>query len=199
MQETKVLPTRWFRNEWPISPWIPTSMLVVAVLLFTLQPAAAQLRVDDAVDPEEVLEEELRAPYYSLGEGGPKRAQRPIVDRIPMRGVMDRGGSVLVDVNYTRKTGQILTDTDGHALYATERDTAHGVSSLSGDAVKQWRPLTVSKHLKTYGLWGKAWNEALQVWVLTMADKPLYTFVGDTEPGVANGVGNGWYTMEVIS
>ena len=170
-------------------------LLVVGILLLALQPAVAQLRVDDALDPEEVLEEELRAPYYSIGEGGPKRAQRPIVDRIPMRGVMDRGGSALVDVVYTRETGQILTDTDGHALYATERDTAHGVSSLSGEALGQWRPLTVSKDLKTYGLWGKAWNEALQVWVLTMVDKPLYTFVGDKEPGVANGIGNVRDTM----
>ncbi|MDF1719552.1 MAG: hypothetical protein P1U65_02655 [Minwuia sp.] len=175
------------------------SLIIIGGLLLTLQSAAAQLRIGDAVDPEEVLEEELRAPYYAVEDGGPKRAQRPIVDRIPMRGVMDRGGSALVDVIYTRRTGQILTDMDGHALYATDRDTAYGVSSLSGEALKQWRPLTVSKDLRTYGLWGKAWNEALQVWVLTMADKPLYTFVGDKEPGVANGVGNGWYTMEVIS
>ena len=87
---------------------------------------------------------------------------------------------------------------EGHALYATEKDREYGKSSLSGEALKNWRPLTVSKDLRTYGLWGKAWNEALQVWVLTMADKPLYTYVGDTEAGVANGIGNGWYTMEVI-
>lgn len=174
-------------------------LLALAVFLVQLQPATAQLRVDDALDPEEVLEEELRSPYYALTDGGPTRAQRPLVDRIPMRGVMDRGGSALVDVIYTRRTGQILTDMNGHALYATENDTAYGKSSLSGEALSNWRPLTVSEDLRTYGLWGKAWNEALKVWVLTMADKPLYTYVGDTEAGVANGVGNGWYTMEVIS
>jgi len=178
--------------------WLP-GMFVVCLLLAQLQPAAAQLRVDDAMDPEEVLEEELRSPYYSVAEGGPTRAQRPIVDRIPMRGVMDRGGSPLVDVVYSKHTGQILTDLSGHALYATSSDLVHGKSSLSGDALKMWQPLTVSKDLRTYGLWGKAWNEDLQVWVLTMADKPLYTYKGDTEAGVANGVGNGWYTMEVIS
>lgn len=175
------------------------ALLVFSVFLFQLQPAAAQLRVDDALDPEEVLEEELRSPYYAITDGGPTRAQRPLVDRIPMRGVMDRGGNSLVDVVYTKRTGQILTDLSGHALYATDKDTAYGKSSLSGAALENWRPLTVSKDLRTYGLWGKAWNEALQVWVLTMADKPLYTYTGDTEAGVANGVGNGWYTMEVIS
>lgn len=175
------------------------ALLALAVFLFQLQPASAQLRVDDALDPEEILEEELRSPYYAFTDGGPTRAQRPLVDRIPMRGVMDRGGNSLVDVIYTRRTGQILTDMSGHALYATENDTAYGKSSLSGEALSNWRPLTVSKDLRTYGLWGKAWNEALQVWVLTMADKPLYTYVGDTEAGVANGIGNGWYTMEVIS
>ncbi len=175
------------------------ALLALAVFLFQFQPASAQLRVDDALDPEEILEEELRSAYYAFTDGGPTRAQRPLVDRIPMRGVMDRGGSALVDVIYTRHTGQILTDMNGHALYATENDTAYGKSSLSGEALNNWRPLTVSKDLRTYGLWGKAWNEALQVWILTMADKPLYTYVGDTEAGVANGVGNGWYTMEVIS
>lgn len=179
-------------------PFWSLSLLTLGLFLMQLQPATAQLRIDDALDPEEVLEEELRTPYYAFADGGPTRAQRPLVDRIPMRGVTDRGGNALVDVVYSRRTGQILTDMNGHALYASENDLAFGKSFLAGDALQNWRPLTVSKDLKTYGLWGKAWNEALQVWVLTMADKPLYTYVGDKEAGVANGIGNGWYTMEVI-
>ena len=180
------------RRFWPVA------LLVLAIFLLQLQPAAAQVRVNDPLDEAELLEDRLRAPYYAFADGGPTRAQRPLVKRIPMHGVMDRGGSYLVDVIHTRRTGQILTDMEGHALYATEKDREYGKSSLSGEALKNWRPLTVSKDLPTYGLWGKAWNEALQVWVLTMADKPLYTYVGDTEAGVANGIGNGWYTMEVI-
>ena len=44
-------------------PFWSLSLLTLGLLLMQLQPATAQLRIDDALDPEEVLEEEIEAQH----------------------------------------------------------------------------------------------------------------------------------------
>ncbi len=159
--------------------------------------AAAQNRLQDPVSFEEVLEDQLSAPYYGETSEGYGRAQRPIVDKIPHKGL--RGaGYWRTDVNYFKGVGKILTDLQDMTLYATSKDRDFEVSSVTGDALDQWRPLVVPEDFESTGLWGKAWNADMKTWVLTFADKPLYRFAGDEKPGDANGRGGDWYVMEVI-
>lgn len=172
-----------------------------ALCLVATGPASAQVRTNDP-DPADIqdrLLEELQSAYYDMVDGSLRRAQRPLVNRIPMRAVTSRGGSELVDVRYSRATGDVLTDATGRTLYATRLDRIDGKSSLSAGQLQQWLPLTVSAEMQTRHLWGKAWNEAAQVWVLTIAGKPLYTYAGDTDAGQANGRGPQFYTLEVIN
>lgn len=167
--------------------------------LIAAQPAAAQNRPTDQ-DPlslEEILEEQLGAPYYGQTSEGYGRAQRPIVDRIPRKGL--RGaGYWRTNVKYFKGVGKILTDLQDMALYATSLDRDHRVSSVTGAALDRWRPLTVPETIETTGLWGKAWNDDMKAWVLTFAGKPLYRFAGDEAPGDVRGKGGPWYVMEVI-
>lgn len=177
------------------------TLLAALVAMAAAAPAvaAAQNRVgdQDPVSLEETLEELLSSPYYDDTPDGYGRAQRPVVDQIPSIGL--RGtGSWKTRVKYFKGVGQILTDLHEMTLYATSKDREFRVSSVSGDALKMWRPLTVEKSFEGSGLWGKAWNADMKAWVLTFADKPLYRYAGDKEPGDAKGRGGDWYVMEVI-
>ncbi|MEC9347005.1 MAG: hypothetical protein VYB54_12325 [Pseudomonadota bacterium] len=182
------------------------SAALVIVSLAMVSPALAsdwklaQTRTNDP-DPADVADqllERLQSPYYDVVDGSLRRAQREVVDRIPMRAVTSRGGTELVDVRYATGTGEILTDATGHALYASRLDRIDGKSSLTAEQLKQWIPLTVSADYKTSHLWGKAWSDAGQVWILTFAGKPLYTYAADSNDARATGRGGPFYTMEVI-
>lgn len=176
-------------------------LLVMGVALGAMlgaAPVAAQRLDADPKDLEDFLEDQLRVPYYDIVDGVFRRSQRPLVDRIPMRQVTHSAAGSLVDVRYAAATGQILTTADGMALYATKLDRIYGQSSIEGQQLESWRPYVVPENLRTGGFWGKAWNATLQEWVLTFAEKPLYTYAGDAAPGQANGVGGPWYTMEVF-
>lgn len=173
------------------------SLTTIAATAFMLSSAAnAQLRSEDAGSLEEVLKQHLTSPYYGSTSEGYGRAQRPYVDQVPQ--LLMSGNDPYTDVKYFRTTGKILTDSYGMTIYATARDTDFKVSSLTSDDLERWRPIVVPEGISQHGAWGTAWNEALGAWVLTFADKPLYRFRGDEEPGQANGVGNGFYTLEVI-
>ncbi|WP_417516265.1 hypothetical protein [Minwuia sp.] len=168
-----------------------------AALVLATTPAASQFREGDPVDLEEVLEEMLRAPYYGTTSNGFGRAQRPVVDQVPQK-ILSGTGYYYTDASYFRGIGKVLTDTNDITLYATSLDRDHEVSSVSGEALNKWRPLVIPERTRFSGLWGRAWNAELEAWVLTLAGKPLYRFIGDEEPGEANGVGGAWYILEVI-
>lgn len=155
--------------------------------------ANAQVRAIDPPDPAEVLEEQLRGPYYSVSG----RGQRPIVDRVPEQ-ILSGTGFYFTNVRYFKGVGKILTDLEDQTLYATEKDQLLGQSSLGADDLKDWQPIRITEKTNLTGFWGKAWNETLQVWVLTLVDKPLYRFIGDEAPGEVNGKGAGWYPLEVL-
>lgn len=158
-------------------------------------PANAQ-RVDDPVSLEEVLEEMLKSPYYGTTSSGYGRAQRPYIDKFPL--IMLSGGDRYTNVKYFKGTGKIMTDLQDMTVYATTRDTDFKVSSLSGDDLEKWKPIIVPEVSYLNGPWGKAWNESLQAWVLTLVDKPLYRFTGDEEPGEAKGHGGDFYKLDII-
>ena len=166
----------------------------IAVSLIAL-PATAQLRVDDPVDRGELLEEMLSAPYYGATSDGYGRAQRPYIDEVPER-ILSGTGYYHTNTRYFRGVGKILTDLEDHTLYASRLDRDFGVSSI--DDTDTWKPIVISDGARLTGLWGRAWSEPLNAWVLTLVDKPLYRYAGDDGPGQANGDGGDFYKLEII-
>jgi predicted lipoprotein with Yx(FWY)xxD motif len=166
-----------------------------SAVLFSL-PATAQNRVDDPVSLDELLEEQLSAPYYGNTSTGYGRAQRPYIDKVPQ--LMLGGTARYTNVKYFRGIGKIMTDLQYRTVYATTRDTDFQVSSLSEADLEKWSPMVVSENATLYAPWGKAFNKAMNAWVLTFVDKPLYRFNGDEEPGQAKGDGGDFYKLEVI-
>jgi len=158
-------------------------------------PANAQNRVEDPLSLEEVLEEMLSSPYYGTTSTGYGRAQRPYIDKVPQ--LMLGSGARYTNVKYFKGVGKIMTDLQYRTVYATTRDTDFQVSSLSETDLQRWSPIVVPESASFYRPWGKAYNAAMDAWVLTFVDKPLYRFKGDEEPGQANGAGDGFYTLEV--
>lgn len=167
-----------------------------AAALLLAYPASSQVRVDDPVSLEELFEELLRSPYYGSTSKGYGRAQRPHVDKVPQ--LFMSGSDPYTNVRYFRGAGKILTDIQDMTLYATSRDTDFEVSSLSASDLEMWKPIQISENAYLYGQWGKAWNEALQAWVLTLVDKPLYRYAGDKSPGETNGHGGDFYKLEIL-
>ncbi len=154
--------------------------------------AGAQQQID-AADPAEVLENSLDDPYYRGGT----RAQRETVKLVPEQ-ILTGTGFYFTNVRYYAGVGNILTDLDNRTLYASKRDRVFEQSSLTEESLASWEPIVITESTKLTGLWGRAWNEALGVWVLTLVDKPLYRFKGDEAPGEANGKNSNWYTLEVM-
>jgi predicted lipoprotein with Yx(FWY)xxD motif len=175
------------------------SLLLPALLaaVMAAAPATAQrLNDSDPVDLEEIYEEQYRAPYYGTTSDGFGRAQRPYLDKVPQR--ILSGGFLYTNAKYFKGLGKVLTDKQDMTLYATRLDRDHEVSSLSGDALQRWKPIVVRENAHLSGLWGKAWNDSLNAWVLTLVDKPLYRYVGDEEPGQARGANDDFYVLEII-
>lgn len=168
---------------------------VAAGAVFLSAPASAQ-RVEDPVSLEEVLEEMLSSPYYGQTSTGFGRAQRPYIDKVPQ--LMLGSGAFYTNVKYFKGVGKIMTDLDFHTVYATTRDRDFQVSSLSEADLQKWSPIVVNEHAPLYSPWGRAYNASMDVWVLTFADKPLYRFKGDEEPGQAKGHGGDFYKLDVI-
>lgn len=167
-----------------------------ASMVLMTTAAVAQNRVEDPISLEELYEEQLRGAYYGNTSNGYGRAQRPYVDKVPQ--IFMSGSDPYTNVRYFKGAGKILTDIQDMTLYATTRDIDYEVSSLSAADLEMWKPIKVSKDARFYGQWGKAWNEALQAWVLTLVDKPLYRYAGDKSPGETNGHGGDFYKLEII-
>ncbi len=113
------------------------------------------------------------------------------------------GSSGAVSVAAVGDVGRVLVDSEGFTLYYFEKDKG-GKSACYGACASAWPPLTGggaphatngvdSSMLGT----GKRKDGTTQV---TYAGWPLYTYVGDTEPGEANGTdvkafGASWYPL----
>jgi predicted lipoprotein with Yx(FWY)xxD motif len=97
--------------------------------------------------------------------------------------------------------GPVLTDAEGLTLYLFTNDSA-GASACSGDCVTNWPPLTVAAEADAVagdGVSGELGtitrdDGTLQV---TIADKPLYLFAGDSQAGDLSGhqVGGVWFAV----
>jgi predicted lipoprotein with Yx(FWY)xxD motif len=89
--------------------------------------------------------------------------------------------------------GQILVGTNGKTLYLFEADTS-AASNCSGACAQAWPPLTTSGGVNAAGgaspslVGTTARNDgSIQV---TYAGHPLYFYIGDRNPGDANGEGS---------
>lgn len=95
----------------------------------------------------------------------------------------------------TRKTdaGVYYLDAKGMALYTYARDQV-GVSTCVKECVLAWPPLAASEGATTQGAWSVITrsDDGSKQWALD--GKPLYRYVRDKLPGVAQGdrVGNAW-------
>jgi predicted lipoprotein with Yx(FWY)xxD motif len=92
--------------------------------------------------------------------------------------------------------GKILTDEKGMALYIFDKDEA-GKSNCSGECAQNWPPATAPADAKPVGdLTLIQRDDGTMQW----ADdgKPLYTFVGDKNPGEVTGDGKGgvWHVVK---
>jgi len=110
-------------------------------------------------------------------------------------------GAAVVSVADNAKLGPILVNSKGFTLYDFHKDKG-GKSACYGACAKVWPPLTgtpkAEKGAKA-SLLGtvKRTDGTTQV---TYAGHPLYTYVGDSQPGQANGndfsqFGAQWYAL----
>ena len=95
-----------------------------------------------------------------------------------------------VQIRQAGSAGSILAGPDGKTLYTFSTDTA-GASTCAGNCANAWPPLVLASGQPTAGP-GLSGTLA----VITRADgkrqvtyngQPLYTFVGDAQPGAATG------------
>ena len=94
--------------------------------------------------------------------------------------------------------GTVLVNADGFTLYYLKTD-AHREVTCTGDCAKNWPPDLVTAVPDAAGLSGQLGtitNPAGGM-QLTYDGWPLYTYVGDSAPGQANGEGVGgvWFAM----
>ncbi|PPJ18791.1 hypothetical protein C5F51_36150 [Nocardia nova] len=120
-------------------------------------------------------------------------AQRPGAGG-PQPLISPPSGTVVIDTRNVAGLGSILVDARGYTLYIFPTDTDHS-TSCSDACLGSWPPVTVpadddlragngvqQKLLGTIsGPYGKK--------IATYADRPLYAYAGDVEPGQANGQG----------
>ena len=100
------------------------------------------------------------------------------------------GATVMVATNPT--LGKILVDAQGMTLYVFGAD-APGTSNCTTACLQNWPALTVTSGnpVAGSGVTGKLGviTRSDGVRQVTLNGMPLYTFVGDTKPGDANGQG----------
>jgi predicted lipoprotein with Yx(FWY)xxD motif len=104
----------------------------------------------------------------------------------------------------TRHTslGDVLVDAQGRTLYLFEKD-AGMTSACSGACASIWPPLTATQAVAGSGLSATKLSVAKQpggASDVTYAGHPLYTYVGDTQPGQTKGqaldqFGAEWYVL----
>ena len=86
----------------------------------------------------------------------------------------------------------MLTDKNGMTLYTFDKDTA-GTSVCYGDCAVNWPPYLAENGTEVPGLTTIERKDGARQWAKD--GKPLYFWVGDTEPGETNGdgVGGVWH------
>jgi predicted lipoprotein with Yx(FWY)xxD motif len=104
----------------------------------------------------------------------------------------------------TRHTrlGDVLVNAQGRTLYLFEKDKGM-TSACSGACASIWPPVTATKVVAGTGLSAAKLIVAKQpggASDVTYAGHPLYTYVGDTQPGQTKGqglnqFGAGWYVL----
>lgn len=103
-------------------------------------------------------------------------------------------GTVFVSLGSAAGLGQVLVDSAGHTLYAFSKDSGES-SACTGACVKAWPPLLVI-HGEPEPSNGAAASRLGTITLpdgtrqVTYAGHPLYGFVGDKQPGQANGNGS---------
>jgi predicted lipoprotein with Yx(FWY)xxD motif len=98
-----------------------------------------------------------------------------------------------VSVSAVEGVGDVLVDAEGAALYASDQETGGMVLCTEGCSTI-WEPLTVADGATPTageGLGGSLGvvNRPDGARQVTFMDRPLYTFVEDTEPGTVTGNG----------
>jgi len=101
------------------------------------------------------------------------------------------GGGSAVSVKSVSGTGQVLVDSSGQALYASDQESASGKVMCTGACTQFWMPATANGGLPTQG------QLASQLGVINRSDgtkqitykgMPLYSFTQD-QPGQVTGDG----------
>lgn len=105
--------------------------------------------------------------------------------------------SALFPLSEIEVAGQdIVADTTGHVVYTYDHDEA-GISNCYGICAKAWPPVLVATAdgIKTPMGVTKRKTGELQV---TIDNKPLYFYKGDSKPGETNGdgLGNIWHIVQ---
>lgn len=110
-------------------------------------------------------------------------------------------GGATVQARADAKFGTILTDAKGMALYFYEEDTP-GQSACTGECAQNWPPLTVA------GTPTLASGVPGTLAAITRPDgskqvaydkRPLYTFVGDRQPGDVTGNGVAGFVVATVT
>ncbi len=94
--------------------------------------------------------------------------------------------------------GRILVDARGYALYTYDRD-GKDHSTCTGSCLAAWPALTVPARERPTGVPGlSVFARAKDVRQVAWRSHPLYTYVGDTRPGVVSGNGVGGFHVVVL-
>jgi predicted lipoprotein with Yx(FWY)xxD motif len=103
-------------------------------------------------------------------------------------------GTVFVSLGSAAGLGQVLVDSEGHTLYAFGKDSGTS-SACTGACAKAWPPLLVA-HGEPEPSNGAGASRLGTIALpdgsrqATYSGHPLYGFVGDKQPGEANGNGS---------
>ncbi len=85
--------------------------------------------------------------------------------------------------------GPVYASEKGMTLYEFKKDQPYsGKSNCTGECAKLWPPVLLAKDVELPKPWGKISRTASEM-QLTYEGYPLYTWVGDHQPGEANGQG----------
>jgi len=95
-------------------------------------------------------------------------------------------------------SGTVYANVRGLTLYTYDRDTTPGVSSCGADCTKDWRPVSAPETASAVGDWSAVLNpqDGSQQWAYR--GKPVYTYVGDVNPGDVLGDGKDGVWHELV-
>ncbi|MGA2285319.1 MAG: hypothetical protein ABSG55_03510 [Dehalococcoidia bacterium] len=143
-----------------------------------------------------------KAPSAATATKAPSAAtatKAPVATTPPASTAPPSGTATTVNIGQVPTLGSVLTDPAGKTLYTFKNDVPNsGQSSVPAAIAPSWPPLLVTGSVVApSGLSGQLGSFSLPDGSMQVMYKgmPLYTFVGDTAPGQANGQGllNLWY------